>query len=92
MCGSQAPFGRVWVRACAREHLMAARAIVDALPFPIKDLTWENLPDVVKATGFAFSSACDLLKLVIGEPPCDLEAKCKICCVYCDVLRFAQFV
>lgn len=54
---------------------MAAKAIVDALPFPVKELTWNKLPDVVSPTGMSFSSCYDLLKLVIGEPPSDLDAK-----------------
>lgn len=54
-----------------------AKALVDALPFPIRELTWQKLPDVVAAAGLDFSQACDLLKIVIGDPPTDIEAKRK---------------
>lgn len=54
---------------------MAAKALVDKLPFPLKDLDWSKLPDVANATGFGFDSAKDLMSLVMGgPPPDDIEA------------------
>ncbi|CAK9093422.1 unnamed protein product [Durusdinium trenchii] len=50
---------------------MAAKALVDKLPFPLKDLDWSKLPDVANATGFGFDSAKDLMSLVMGGPPPD---------------------
>ena len=65
---------------------MAAKAIVDALPFPLKDLSWERVPEVAAATGFGFTSVCDLLKLVIGEAPSDIVPRLNLCMRFCMYL------
>lgn len=54
---------------------MAVKAIVDSLGFPLKELSWDKLPEVAAATSFNFSAACDLLRMVVGEPPSDVETK-----------------
>lgn len=51
--------------------LMAAQALIEKLPFPLKDLDWSKLPEVARATGFGFESTRDLLQLVMGGPPPD---------------------
>ena len=46
-----------------------AKAIIEKLPFPLKALTWERLPEVAMATDFDFAATYDLMKLVLGDPP-----------------------
>lgn len=48
---------------------MAANAIIEKLPFPLKELDWAKLPEVACATGFSFESTKDLMSLVMGGPP-----------------------
>ena len=50
-----------------------AKAIIDKLPFPLKELRWERLPEVAAAAEFAYEDTFNLMKLVLGDPPQDLE-------------------
>ena len=68
---------------------MAAKAIVDALPFPLKDLSWERVPEVAAVTGFGFTSVCDLLKLV----PSDIVRRLNCVCIFeCIHIYFCIYI
>lgn len=49
-------------------------ALLERLPFPAKELSWERLPEVAEATGFGFQMTVDLLTLVLGEPSADVDS------------------
>ena len=52
-----------------------ADAILKALPFPIAQLSFDKLPEVLCATGYSFQAGVDLIKTVLGgEVPEDVEA------------------
>ena len=49
-------------------------AIIKALPFPIAELSFEKLPDVLRITGYSFEAGVDLVKTVLGgQVPDDVE-------------------
>ncbi|CAK9049333.1 unnamed protein product [Durusdinium trenchii] len=52
-----------------------AGALVGALPFPVSELTWEKLPAVVEAGKLSFENAVMVMKLVLGEPPEEIDMK-----------------
>ena len=48
--------------------------LVSKLPFPVADLSWERLPEVVDSLELSVDDAKTVLRFVLGNPPDDFES------------------